>query len=104
MSIQKLIEVFENDSAGMLAVCDAVREALPELKAAVASKKEEPKIPKGWKLWPPAPTLDMQHAYMNSIEKNRSKMESTKTTFGWHDAHYLAYIEMGKVVPDPKDV
>lgn len=54
----------------------------------------------GWKLVPTVPTLDMQKAYFDEIDRNMHRVE-TDCTFGRFDNHRVAYAKMLTASPPP---
>ncbi len=57
-------------------------------------------VPTGWKLVPIRPTLEMQKAYFDEIDRNMSRVE-TDCTFGRFDNHRVAYAKMLASAPAP---
>ncbi len=55
-----------------------------------------------WQLVPKEPTLEMQRAYFDEIDRNMSRVQ-TDLRFGRHDNHELAYKAMLAASPTPAD-
>lgn len=60
-------------------------------------------VPEGYKLVPLTPTLEMQRAYFNSIDKHMDRVQ-TSPCFGRHENQRIAYAQMLAAAPEPPHV
>lgn len=74
--------------------------ALGEIVAANLSRRSPPSEGGGWQSVPVVPTLEMQHAYFDSIDEHMARVE-TDPGFGRYSNHTLAYRAMLSAAPSP---
>lgn len=60
-------------------------------------------VPEGYKLVPLTPTLEMQRAYFNSIDKHMDRVQKSPC-FGRHENQRIAYAQMLAAAPEPPHV
>ena len=77
-----------------------IERSIAALASPAASRGEPVAIPAGWKLVPLTPTLDMQRAYFDEVDRNMTRVENDYT-FGRFDNNRLAYRAMLIAAPPP---